>query len=62
MGAKRTSELLPFCHPISLDDCQIDIHFDDVRRNEVVIDCVVRYDLLQWIYRPCYSLQLIGRE
>jgi cyclic pyranopterin phosphate synthase len=48
MGAKRTSELLPFCHPISLDDCQIDIHFDDVRRNEVVIDCVVRYGFLQW--------------
>lgn len=42
MGAKRTSELLPFCHPISLDDCQVDIHFDNVRRNEVVIDCVVR--------------------
>ena len=23
MGAKRTSELVPFCHPLSLDDCQV---------------------------------------
>lgn len=23
MGAKRTSELVPFCHPVALDDCQV---------------------------------------
>ena len=23
MGAKRTSELVPFCHPLALDDCQV---------------------------------------
>ncbi len=23
MGAKRTSELIPFCHPLALEDCQI---------------------------------------
>ena len=25
MGAKRTSELIPFCHPLGLEDCQINI-------------------------------------
>jgi len=25
MAAKRTHELIPFCHPLSLDDCQIEI-------------------------------------
>lgn len=26
MAAKKTSELIPFCHPLALEDCQI--HFD----------------------------------
>ena len=26
MGAKQTSSLIPFCHPIALEDCQIKIH------------------------------------
>ena len=25
MGAKKTSELIPFCHPVSLEDCQVKI-------------------------------------
>ena len=25
MGAKKTSELIPLCHPLPLDDCKIDI-------------------------------------
>jgi cyclic pyranopterin phosphate synthase len=25
MGAKRTSELIPLCHPIPLDDCKVEI-------------------------------------
>ena len=25
MGAKRTSELIPLCHPLPLDDCKIDL-------------------------------------
>jgi len=25
MAAKRTHELIPFCHPLGLDNCQIDI-------------------------------------
>lgn len=32
MAAKRTSELIPFCHPIQLDDCSFEINMtgDDV--------------------------------
>lgn len=25
MGAKRTSELIPLCHPLPLEDCQVEI-------------------------------------
>jgi cyclic pyranopterin monophosphate synthase len=25
MGAKKTSELIPLCHPLGLDDCQVEI-------------------------------------
>ena len=36
MGAKKTGELIPFCHPLGLEDCQIDIRVED---KLVVIDC-----------------------
>src|SRR5882757_11081664 len=36
MGAKKTSELIPLCHPLVLDDCQIEI---DAARGEVTIHC-----------------------
>lgn len=35
MGAKNTSSLIPFCHPLSLEDCQIDIYVDKAR---IIID------------------------
>lgn len=28
MAAKRTSELIPFCHPLALEDCQVSIDFE----------------------------------
>jgi len=28
-GAKRTSDLIPLCHPLALDDCKIDIDFPE---------------------------------
>jgi cyclic pyranopterin phosphate synthase len=40
MAAKRTHELIPFCHPIPLEDCRITIEWGE--RNEVVIECAVR--------------------
>lgn len=35
MGAKRTSELIPFCHPLGLEDCQVKI---SVKGKRVIID------------------------
>lgn len=35
MGAKNTSSLIPFCHPLGLEDCQVKIH---VNRNKIVIN------------------------
>ncbi|HEX6998808.1 MAG TPA: cyclic pyranopterin monophosphate synthase MoaC [Gammaproteobacteria bacterium] len=40
MAAKRTHELIPFCHPIALEDCRIAIDWRG--DTEVVIDCSVR--------------------
>lgn len=41
MGAKKTSELIPLCHPLALDDCQIEI-VPDVARGEIAIHCHVQ--------------------
>jgi cyclic pyranopterin phosphate synthase len=40
MAAKRTHELIPFCHPLGLDNCKIDIALDD--DNRAVIDCTCK--------------------
>ena len=37
MGAKKTSELIPFCHPIALEDCKVEI---SIKNNIIVIDTV----------------------
>ncbi len=37
MAAKRTGELIPLCHPIGMENCQIDIQVND--NQEIVIDC-----------------------
>jgi cyclic pyranopterin phosphate synthase len=36
MAAKRTHELIPFCHPLGLENCKITI---DVSGSDAVIDC-----------------------
>jgi cyclic pyranopterin phosphate synthase len=38
MGAKRTHELIPFCHPLGLEDCRISI---DLHGDTAVIRCSV---------------------
>lgn len=40
MAAKKTSELIPLCHPLALDNCKVDISINDKR--EVVIDCTAK--------------------
>ncbi|MGN6640126.1 MAG: cyclic pyranopterin monophosphate synthase MoaC [Mucilaginibacter sp.] len=37
MAAKKTGELIPLCHPLGLDNCQINIHLNE--HQEVIIDC-----------------------
>ncbi len=42
MGAKKTSELIPLCHPLPLDDCKIQIESQPAGADgtvEVVINC-----------------------
>jgi cyclic pyranopterin phosphate synthase len=38
MAAKRTHELIPFCHPLGLEQCQVEIEHT---RNEIVVRCRV---------------------
>jgi len=37
MAAKRTHELIPFCHPLGLENCKISIELD--ADSNAVIDC-----------------------
>jgi cyclic pyranopterin phosphate synthase len=39
MAVKRTWELIPFCHPLAIEQCNIDITVNE--KQEVVIDCHV---------------------
>jgi len=39
MAAKKTGDLIPLCHPLGLDNCNITIAFNET--NEIVIDCTV---------------------
>ncbi len=42
MAAKKTSELIPFCHPLGLNDCKVTITFDGKCSLNVV--CTVSVD------------------
>ena len=39
MAAKRTHELIPFCHPLGIENCRVEIDVNG--RNEAVIRCTV---------------------
>ena len=43
MGAKKTSELIPLCHPLLINKADVEISIDD-GRNAVVIEATVRVD------------------
>jgi cyclic pyranopterin monophosphate synthase len=40
MAAKRTHELVPFCHPIALEDCALSVEWGQGK--EIVIECTAR--------------------
>ncbi len=42
MAAKKTSELIPLCHSLNLNNCKIELHLDE--EQELVIDCTVNTD------------------
>ena len=37
MAAKKTGELIPLCHPLGLDNCNISVSLNN--KQEVIIDC-----------------------
>ena len=37
MAAKKTGELIPLCHPLGLDNCQVEIQVD--QEDRIVVDC-----------------------
>jgi len=39
-AVKRTCELIPFCHPLPIDHCELDI--DSTRSGRITIRCTVR--------------------
>ncbi|MBT8082480.1 MAG: cyclic pyranopterin monophosphate synthase MoaC [Gammaproteobacteria bacterium] len=39
MAAKKTHELIPFCHPLGLENCKLNV---ELHGNDVVIDCHTR--------------------
>ena len=41
MGAKQTSALIPLCHPLALEDCQVEIR-PDAAQGEIAIHCRVQ--------------------
>ena len=40
MAAKKTSDLIPLCHPLGLDDCQLTIEV--VQPDAIIIECTAR--------------------
>jgi len=42
MASKKTSDLIPLCHPLNISKSGIDIHVND--NKEVVINCTVKLD------------------
>ena len=41
LGAKKTAELVPFCHPVGMDDCNIEIA---TKGTQAVITCTAKVE------------------
>lgn len=41
MGAKRTGDLIPLCHPLPLDGVTVDFSFDDATSDSSIDECAV---------------------
>jgi cyclic pyranopterin phosphate synthase len=40
MAAKKTADLIPLCHPLGLDDCQV--HIEVLPPDSLLIECTAR--------------------
>jgi cyclic pyranopterin phosphate synthase len=45
MAAKRTSELIPFCHPLALEQCQLDIQLESAKSGATVVTVRCRVEV-----------------
>ena len=43
MAAKKTSDLIPFCHPIGMDSCKFSVNTDDPSRVVIACTCKVEH-------------------
>lgn len=43
MAAKRTHELIPFCHPLGLDNCDVTIELNERRQVQIECECKVTH-------------------
>ena len=43
MAAKKTSELIPLCHPIGLEDCKVDVRLNDAGHVEIETQATVTH-------------------
>jgi cyclic pyranopterin phosphate synthase len=43
MASKKTHELIPFCHPLGLDNCKITIDMDDMQHAVINCHCKVHH-------------------
>jgi cyclic pyranopterin phosphate synthase len=41
MGAKKTSELIPLCHPLSLDNCLVDIELSGKNELQIIAEASI---------------------
>ncbi len=41
MGAKKTAELIPFCHPVGMEDCKIEITTENTK---AIITCTAKVE------------------
>lgn len=44
MGAKRTSDLIPLCHPLALRHIDVDLRLDDTETPGIVIEATARVE------------------
>lgn len=52
MGVKKTSELIPMCHPLPIQKCAIDYELDQ-EKNRIHVLCTVKTEERQvWKWRP----------